>query len=101
MPENETVYALRNAWLNDPAVQADLHVRGNQTWVTCCSEPGQAGSPCQLNYTNHWDDILPLYRMFFSKRPDLRVHIYSGDLGIACARSDDSGIAVLVAAGME
>ncbi|EGD81945.1 serine carboxypeptidase II [Salpingoeca rosetta] len=84
VPPNETVYALRNTWLNQKDVQAALHVHDDKRkWVTCCAEPGQSGGHCQLNYTNHWADILPLYRLFFDKRPDLRILVYSGDLDIA------------------
>eukprot|EP00043_Microstomoeca_roanoka_P009833 m.93570 g.93570 ORF g.93570 m.93570 type:complete len:452 (+) comp14707_c1_seq1:353-1708(+) len=83
VPANESVYGLRNTWLNRPDVQAAMHVQGHPTWVTCCSEVGQSGSPCQLNYTNNWTNMMPLYQTFFADHPSLRILVYSGDLDIA------------------
>lgn len=71
-------------YLNRHDVQEALHVpNAPTTWVACCSEPGQEGSPCQLNYTNHWETMLPYYDFISASRPDVRVWLYSGDTDIA------------------
>lgn len=55
---------LERAYLNRADVQEAIHARPT-SWVPCCSEVGQSGSPCQLNYTNNWTNMLPTYFSFF------------------------------------
>jgi Serine carboxypeptidase len=80
VPE-ETIQKLTHNWLNRPDVQSAIHAMPSN-WSSCCSEAGQSGSQCKLNYTNNWTDMLPYYDEFFAKT-NLRIWIYSGDVDIA------------------
>lgn len=72
-----SVQTLIANYLNRADVQAALHAKP-ATWVACCAERGQSGTPCLLNYTTSFPDMMPLYVEFFEQSPNLRVLIYSG-----------------------
>jgi serine carboxypeptidase-like clade 2 len=77
-----TLQLLLNMYLNAPAVQAAIGAVPTN-WTSCCDEDGQDGTPCLLNYTTTWDDMLPVYRFLFTNAPHVRVLVYSGDTDIA------------------
>jgi len=59
-------------YLNRPDVQQAIGARPTQ-WVSC------TGS---INYNTSGASMIPLYRSFIQKRPDINILVYSGDVDI-------------------
>jgi len=61
-----------NDYLNRADVQAALHVNPTN-WSLC---------DMNLNYTIGWESMVPIYRSFVKRNPNLHILIYSGDVDI-------------------
>jgi len=71
---DHTISELLTAYLNRPDVQSAIHARPT-SWCACCSEPGQPGGKCELNYTNAFPDMMPYYNRFFEIVRSRQVHV--------------------------
>eukprot|EP00010_Vexillifera_abyssalis_P006727 CAMPEP_0201548958 /NCGR_PEP_ID=MMETSP0173_2-20130828/5447_1 /ASSEMBLY_ACC=CAM_ASM_000268 /TAXON_ID=218659 /ORGANISM="Vexillifera sp., Strain DIVA3 564/2" /LENGTH=349 /DNA_ID=CAMNT_0047958481 /DNA_START=289 /DNA_END=1335 /DNA_ORIENTATION=+ len=77
-PQCDTYQNRRTAYLNRADVQRAIHAKVGTQWTACANPP-------QLNYSmpHPWPNMLPLYKEFTQKRPDIRILLYSGDVDIA------------------